>query len=195
MTGTSDLRNELEGLFPVRGDAASEYLDQLNALAEQVDEKVLRRPDVSELVGSCPVEVITTNHRNHARFMATVFALDLPSLLVRVIPWAYRVYTIRGVSYEYFEAELSAWMDAAEEHLGAARAEPICRIYRWMLDHHEDMKQLSREVRPFTPSEGDWSDELDALLSCLLDGDADGARRMAEESAPDATTVQNRVLS
>jgi len=180
------LLEDVEGMFPVPEEAAEAYLDSLPTLAGQVDDAILQRSDISDLIGSCAIDIITTNHRNHGKFMATVFALDLPALLVRVMPWAYRVYTIRGVSYEYFPAELSAWIRAIEDELDPAHARPLCRVYRWMMEHHDMMKQLSEARERVTPRESDWSEELDALLSCLLQGDSRTAQQMAEETTREA---------
>ena len=184
-----ELQADLKGLFPVREEAATAYLDKLSVLAERVDEEVLQSSKVSELIGSCPVEVITTNHRNHARFMATVFALNLPSLLVRVIPWAYRVYTNRGVSLSYFTAECQAWINAVDQELDPAFAEQIRRVYSWMIDHHEDMKQLSQEIDVFSAQTNDWSEELNSLLSSLLSGDTQSVQQLAESEARDVADL------
>ncbi len=185
--GTRELLEELKELFPVPDEAADAYLDNLPALAERVDNHVLQRPDISDIIGSCPVDVITTNHRNHGRFMGTVCALDLPSLLIRVIPWAYRVYSTRGVSYDYFPAELKGWRNALEAELDPAHARPIRLIYRWMIDRHETMMRLSEDADSFPPAQGDLSDELEPLLSCLLRGDSQGAQSLADESMLEAT--------
>ena len=180
------LQQELSNLFPIPDEAATQYAGNVPKLSAQVDEQVLRKLSVSDLIGACPVEVIRTNHRNHGRFMAAVFVLDLPSLLMQVVPWAYRVYTARGVSADYFRAELAAWIDAVQSQLDPAHARPICRLYRWMIDHHDTMQELARNVTQSSFVTGDWSSELESLLGCLLKGDSTGARRMAEESAPEA---------
>ena len=176
------LQDKLGKLFPVPDAAASAYLDKLPILTARVDEQILGRSDISDLIGRCPVDIITTNHHNYGRFMATVFSMDLPALFLRMVPWAYHVYTTRGVSFDYFAAELSAWKDAVESELDGALARPISRVYRWMIEHHEEMKELSGTCGNFPAPEPDWSDEREALLSSLLEGDSAAVRRMAGDT-------------
>lgn len=185
----AELQEELAELFPVSDAAASAYLDNLPKLAALVDGKILRRRDISDLIGTCPVDLITTNHRHHGRFMAAVFALDLPSLLIRTLPWTYRVYAARGVSFEYFPAELAAWEEAVQSEMDPAHADPICHVYRWMIEHHEEMKELSSCAHEFPSQELEWSDEHEALLSALLEGDSAEVRRMADDNVSEVADL------
>jgi methanogenic corrinoid protein MtbC1 len=180
------LEGEVRELLPIGEAAAEEYREKTAALAAQVNSQILQRSDARDLIGSCPVDTIIANHSNHARFMGAVFSLNLPSLLTRVVPWAYRVYTTRGVSYEYFRAELTAWERAVSERLDEAHARSIRTVYEWILDHHEEMKELSAEMTSWFPPELDWSEDRETLLTNLLAGEygkiRDGLGEVASNS-------------
>ena len=184
-----ELAQEAHGLFPIPEAASREYRAKISSLAAQVNESILQSPNVRELIGSCPVDTIASNHNNHARFLATVMTLDLHSLLARVVPWVYRAYTAQGVSYEYFRAELEAWKEAVREQVDDVHADPICRVYDWMLWHHHDMKGLSLEITEVFPGHVDWSETRQVLLDSLLAGDSRRLRDKVEEIAPDAEAL------
>ncbi|MFW6414168.1 MAG: cobalamin B12-binding domain-containing protein [Verrucomicrobiota bacterium] len=180
------LAKEAGELFPVPEPSADEYLARIPELAQIVDNLVLNRPDVNRIVGACPVDAVTANHRNHARFMGTVFKLGLPRMLAAVIPWAYRVYLNHGVCERYFQEELQGWKQALANNLPTETAKPLQDIYTWMLDQHERMLQLAREMRDIGPQiSTPEKEEIDELVRCLLKCDSRSSREKICQNLPE----------
>jgi hypothetical protein len=173
-----ELQSDLKSLFPVVEDAAAAYRAAEERLVGCVNADLMERRDVGDLIGSCPVDMMRDNHRNHARFMLTVFELNLPRLLKRVVPWVYRTYISRGFRPDYFPVELRAWQEAVGEQLSDAEARPILGVYQWMLDRHQDMLETARTEEGGIAAPGKWTDSNAALLGMLLAGDRHGAEEV-----------------
>lgn len=173
------LAADLRQLFPFPPEAAQAYLENRDAMANWVNRALLGHDDLSSLIGYCPVDVMMANHKNHACFMGTVFALSAPDLLLRVVPWVYRAYKRRGFSFGYFPEALGAWIAAAGECLAPQHAEAAASVYRCMIARHEDMIRLSHGPSPFLP--GQWSETAEGLLRCALAGNSRELQRFVAE--------------
>lgn len=173
------LEKNVGPLFPVPAEAAEEYFSKIPELASMVDSAVFYRNDVNQIVGSCPVDVLAANHRNHARFMTVVFKLGLPRMLSAVVPWAYRVYMNHGVSERYFYEEMQAWIQALDSSLSAESARPLKDVYTCMLQQHQEMLRLADELVDTMPQyPDDAGDDLDSIVNCLLKCDSRKSREM-----------------
>lgn len=173
-----DRQSGLEDLFSVAEASVAAYGAAAEQMVSRVNASLLGHSDVSDLLGPCPVDMMHDNHRNHARFMLTVFDLNLPGLLRRVVPWVYRAYISRGFSPDYFPAELRAWKEAVGKHVPEAEAQPIQEVYQWMLDQHENMLELARTQEGGIAPPETWTDSNAALLRMLLAGDRHGAEEV-----------------
>ncbi|MFP4175672.1 MAG: B12-binding domain-containing protein [Candidatus Brocadiia bacterium] len=186
-----ELEEEAREHFPVSQKAAQAYLDHLEAMKVQVDERVLGRGDISSIIGSCPVDSVSANHRNHARFMAAVFHFGLPTMLVRMLPWVYSVYINRGVAPEYFRVELEAWDKEVGKQLSRDLAAPVQSVYRWMLNQHDQMVSVSSRVNDPVFNPQDWTEELGRILHLLLQADYPGASEMLEDLVSEGGSLEN----
>jgi methanogenic corrinoid protein MtbC1 len=130
------------------------------------------------------------NHRHHARFMANVFRFNSFRLLALTVPWVYRAYRSRGFSYDYFPAELTAWIGAVKDHVSPAAEKPITAVYGWLLERHRDMVRLSQEHTPPFPSpHPDWASVQKDFLSALLEGAVQKSLDLADRSIGSADEV------
>jgi methanogenic corrinoid protein MtbC1 len=190
MTTRDPILREAGKPGPVPADSAAAYRQQEDRLISDVDGRLAGRPEIGSLIGGNPLEVMAANHRHHARFMVNVFRFNHFHLLSRTVPWVYRAYHARGFSYEYFRAELAAWIEAVRKHLEPDTAEPILAVYEWLLDRHEEMVERSR-VATIPPSRTDaaWQDVQKAFLASLLSGRADASVDLALRTVRQAADV------
>lgn len=179
-----ELGGEAQSLFPIEGHAAREFRDHAESMVHDVNHAILKTPDAAQFMGPCSVNTISDNHHNHARFMGTIFTLGLPRLLARIMPWAYRVYSSRGVKYDYFPAELKAWRTAVKNHLDPSPAESIISVYEWMLNQHQTMMSLSQNMGSLLPQSRELTDTHRTLLHYLLSGDSQKTRETVHALAP-----------
>jgi methanogenic corrinoid protein MtbC1 len=138
----SDLTIQVEKLPRVSLDAARRFAELEDELLDAVNAHMTGRADLADLIGMNPVDVMLTNHRNHAAFMANVFHFGSYALLAETLPWVYRTYRNQGFEHAYFSFELAAWMAAIREAMPVDGAE-ILAVYEWMLSRHEDVIKLS----------------------------------------------------
>jgi len=153
-------------------EAADDYSDHLQRMAEAVDFQLMERPDLDILIGGNLLRVMRDNHHNHAVFMATVFSFNNMELLCRIIPWVYRTYKSRGFSFDYFPVELNAWMNVIKVHLEPASAEPILSIYGWILEHHDDWIFFSQTTNRASVYSAERQDDTQVWVQTLLKGDS-----------------------
>ncbi|PKL49141.1 MAG: hypothetical protein CVV42_07345 [Candidatus Riflebacteria bacterium HGW-Riflebacteria-2] len=134
-------------LAKISRTAAEAYDARKGLLAERVNQSLLTRPDLAEIIGSTDaIELMQDNHRNHALFLTTVLHLSAFRLLASVIPWVYRTYNQHGFSLSYFPIALAAWKQAIEKELPPAAAAEIIPVYDWMLARHENLMELTRNL-------------------------------------------------
>jgi methanogenic corrinoid protein MtbC1 len=182
-------------LTPVPPTAAREYREKLDVLREQVDQNLTAYPGIDELIGGNPLAMMYDNHRNHALFMANVFRFNTFEVLARIAVWVYKSYHAHGFSYDYFPVELTAWMKAVADHLGVAAAPDINRIYRWLLDRHDELIILSQEEVGVTLSlDPAWDQDRERFLAALLHGDHRECLRLAEKTATTPRALEDFYL-
>lgn len=187
----ADLTLHPETLPKVSAQAAARYEVLQERLLEAVNLRMTSRDDLHALLGANAVEVMLTNHRNHAAFMANVFRFGSYALLAKTLPWVYRAYHNMGFAYAYFPLELHAWMRVIEEHMPEDCAD-ILAVYAWMLDHHEDIITLSLlpAQESAAPNE-EWRPAYARFAAALLSGDVLTCLHLARDSVHNATEMLN----
>ena len=163
--------------------SADLYNDAMERMIVHVNQELSLRPDIQNLIGRNPLQMMETNHLHHAQFMLTVFRLKSFELLVRTIPWVYRAYHSRGFSFDYFPIELKSWKRAIQENIVNGDARQILSIYDWMINHHEIMIKLSENGDTLGFSLPDETDEMQQIFTALLlNGDHKGCLKLVEQS-------------
>jgi MerR family transcriptional regulator, light-induced transcriptional regulator len=171
--GQTVSRAEVDMYQAVPAESARVYRDRMFFLLEQVNRYMDLRDDIDRLIGNNPRSRMYDNHRNHAAFMATVFALNNYGLLLAVVPWVYRAYVNQGFMYEYFPVHLGAWRKVLQEHLSRADAEPLVDVYDRLMASHETFIVASREISFLEIPTDSRREEVTArFLEELLRGDS-----------------------
>ncbi len=176
----------------VSKEAADAYVLASERLLKLVNEQMEDDPRVRELIGHNSVELMRENHRNHVRFMATVFSFNSFELLVKTVPWVYRAYHARGFQYDYFPAELIAWQIALHECLDQpADRNGILAVYSWMVQHHNQMIKLSISGEGLAFSSRSEADEMQQVfLLLLLHGDVKGCLKLVDQNIKTADELR-----
>jgi methanogenic corrinoid protein MtbC1 len=163
--------------------AAEAYDTARTRMVEYVNASMTKNSNILFLTGRNPLDKMYANHRNHSLFMSNVFHLNHLGILVRTVPWVYRVYRNHGFSTDYFPEVLSAWIDAVKKHMPEEHATALVPVYEWMLAHHADFVRLSEEdrTREKAVHEARPHAEVSRFLAGLLEGDHRRCLRFAEE--------------
>ncbi len=102
-------------------ESATSYQNCLPEMTAYVDEQLSKNPNILDLIGGNPLQMMHDNHRHHGAFMATVLTLGNYQLLARTLPWVYRAYHNRTFSFDYFPLELRHWIAAVEHFIPTDR--------------------------------------------------------------------------
>ncbi len=119
-------------LKPVSEKVYNEYISKQEKLVNLMNQKMLNREDIGELVGKNNLEMMKDNHANHARFMASIFKKFEPQVLVDTVLWVFRAYRSRKFHSSYWAAQLSNWIEILKQELSESSYMEIYPYYEWM---------------------------------------------------------------
>ncbi|MDT8441359.1 MAG: hypothetical protein RQ723_06830 [Desulfuromonadales bacterium] len=132
-------------------EAAAEFAAQSMRLAEEVNRVMAGRPDVLRLVGEDNLAMMYDNHRNHARFMASLFQGYEPQVLVETVLWVFRAYLAHGFSLAYWPAQLDTWVELFRTELSEETFADISPFYHWLIIHQPQFVALAEGQKPEEP--------------------------------------------
>lgn len=119
-------------LKPVSEKVYKEYIEKQENLINLINQKMLSRKDIDELVGKNNLQMMKDNHANHARFMASIFKNFEPMVLVDTVLWVFRAYRSRDFHSNYWAAQLSNWIEILKQELSEPSFAEIYPYYEWM---------------------------------------------------------------
>lgn len=147
------------------------YIDHADIMLDEVNHQMKEKPNILELLGGNSLELMFNNHENHVQFMMNVIKYRQKEVFVHTLPWVYKAYSSKGVSYDYFIVELNSWIDAICKYIPDDVNHVFVKVYKLMLNWHHDLIKISQsdEIRSFVP-EGPWTDDHDQFLKALIRG-------------------------
>ncbi len=114
-------------------EIAEEYASKRDALAAEINRRMTAREDLVMLLGEGNQTMMEDNHRNHARFMESVFLGYNPVILVDTVLWVFRAYRSHGFRLAYWPAQLDTWVEILKQELSPTAFEQIYPFYNWMI--------------------------------------------------------------
>ncbi len=132
-----------EKLVPVSAETARNYADHQYSLAAAVSRLLIERQDIERLIGTGNQAMMEDNHRNHARFIASLLESFDARVLVESILWVFRAYRNHGFQLTYWPAQLDAWLRVLQQQLTPAAYTEIEHLYRFMLFYQPAFAALS----------------------------------------------------
>lgn len=116
----------------VSEDSVREYVDKTDILVAKMNEVMLKREDIYELIGGKKnVEMMKDNHNNHLRFVAAILETPDSETLVDTVLWVFRAYMSRGFSSNYWAAQINTWIHILKENISEKGYTEILSIYNW----------------------------------------------------------------
>lgn len=125
---------------------AEEYSSKSENLAAAMNRIMGERPDVDYMVGG-NLAMMEDNHRNHARFIASLFCAYNPEVLVDTVLWVFRAYRSHGFQLTYWPAQLDTWVELLRKELSPEAMKEVYPFYRWMIVNQPAFAQLSDTVK------------------------------------------------
>ncbi len=127
-------------------EAAAEYGINREALAADVTRRLRARPDLVALIGADNIGMMEDNHRNHARFMESVFQLYDPEVFVDTVLWVFRAYRSHGFQLAYWPVQFDAWVESLQRNLSEQAVLEIHPFYRWLICNQDSLVRLTEQT-------------------------------------------------
>lgn len=112
--------------------AADEYAQKSERLAAEMNRSMGARSDVDYMIAG-NLAMMEDNHRNHARFIESLFYAYDPAVLVDTVLWVFRAYRSHGFQLTYWPAQLDTWVEVLRRELSPQSMEEVYPFYRWMI--------------------------------------------------------------
>ncbi len=128
----SDLLQSAKKIEQVSEDTINEYSLKRDMLVTLINDKMLSRSDITDMIGANNVDMMKDNHANHARFLESVFAKYNPEVLVDTVIWVFRAYRSRNFRSTYWAAQLNTWIDIYKNNLTEKSFHEVYPYYNWM---------------------------------------------------------------
>ena len=126
---------------------AEEYSRKSERFAAEMNRIIGGRPDIEYMVGG-NLAMMEDNHRNHARFIESLFYAYNPSVLVDTVLWVFRAYRSHGFQLTYWPAQLDTWVEVLRKELSPEAMEAVYPFYRWMIVNQPSFALLSDSFVP-----------------------------------------------
>jgi hypothetical protein len=112
---------------------ADEFISKGDKLAAEMNKIMTNRSDVKMMVGDNNISMMEDNHRNHIRFLSSVFTSYEPEILVETVLWVYRAYRNHGFNLSYWPAQLDQWVQIFKTELTDECFKEVYPFYNWMI--------------------------------------------------------------
>ncbi len=130
--GRSILVKSADKIGRVSKDSIKEYIDKTDLLSANINEIMLGRKDIFELIGGEKnIRMMKDNHSNHLRFIASILQSPNSETLVDTTLWEFRTNMRRGFSPNYWVVQLNTWRQLLEENVSDKAFSEIISIYNW----------------------------------------------------------------
>ena len=128
-----ELVKKAELLPEAETTAIQEYEKNIDTLVAGINEEMLNRADINELVGEKNIEMMKNNHSNHARFVVSILTAPNAQQLVDTVAWVFRSYMNRGFHANYWAAQLNSWISVMKKNLSEESYKEIYPLYDWFI--------------------------------------------------------------
>lgn len=138
-----ELVTEAKELKQLSTSALEEFSAKREQLVAKFNAQFATRPDLLNLIGEGNKEMMEDNHRNHARFLESIFGHHSAEVLVDTILWVFRAYRSHGFNLTYWPAQLDSWIELYRTELTPQTFSEIEPFYNWMIIRNPAFAMLS----------------------------------------------------
>lgn len=129
----NELLKSASKIKKVSKDGLKEYVDKIDMLAAKMNETMLKREDIFELIGGEKnISKMKANHDNHLRFVAAILQTPDSKTLVDTLLWVFRSFMSRGFTSKYWEVQINTCIKLIKENLSEKAFYEILSIYNWI---------------------------------------------------------------
>lgn len=111
----------------------AEFANLADKMATMLNDILSARTDIVQLIGEGNHEMMYDNHRNHLRFMVSLFEDYDPAVFTETVLWVFRAYRSHGFKLTYWPAQLDNWVSIFKKELSQDSFNEIYPFYHWMI--------------------------------------------------------------
>lgn len=141
-----DLIKSASTLKQPSGDAIAEFTSKAAVMTSILNDRLSQRADIIQLIGEGNLEMMYDNHRNHMRFMISLFNDYNSVVFTETVLWVFRAYRSHGFKLTYWPAQLDNWVDIFNKELSQECFDQIYPFYDWMIVNNPLFAFLSDEA-------------------------------------------------
>lgn len=141
-----DLLKSAAKLKQPSGEAIAEFASRVDAMTTILNNRLSQRNDILQLIGEGNLDMMYDNHRNHIRFMISLFNDFNPVVFTETVLWVFRAYRSHGFKLTYWPAQLDNWVDIFKNELSPECFDQIYPFYDWMIVNNPLFALLSDQV-------------------------------------------------
>jgi len=119
-------------LEQVNPETAEEYSQKSDELIAQINQRMLGKPEIKNLVGEDNLSMMKDNHGNHVRFIASILKNYNPEVFVDTVLWVFRAYRSHGFTTNYWATQLNTWIEILKDSLTDKSFNEVYPYYEWM---------------------------------------------------------------
>lgn len=127
-------------------EAVSEFSNMADKMASILNDILSKRTDIVQLVGEGNLEMMYDNHRNHLRFMVSLFQDYDPTVFTETVLWVFRAYRSHGFKLTYWPAQLDNWVSIFKKELSQDCFNEIYPFYHWMIVNNPSFAFVSDQT-------------------------------------------------
>jgi hypothetical protein len=141
-----DLLKTASQLRQPSAEATAEFSKKADAMIQALNAGFAKRSDLVQLIGEGNTDMMHDNHRNHMRFMISLFTNYESLVLVETVLWVFRAYRSHGFKLTYWPAQLDGWVEIFKKELSESCFEQVYPFYNWMIVNNACFVALSDEL-------------------------------------------------
>ncbi len=126
--------------------AIAEFSAKAEVMTTMLNDRLSRRNDIVQLIGEGNLDMMYDNHRNHVRFMISLFNEYNPVVFTETVLWVFRAYRSHGFKLTYWPAQLDNWVDIFKIELSRECLEQIYPFYDWMIVNNPQFAFISDQT-------------------------------------------------
>jgi hypothetical protein len=123
-----------------------EFASKQEKISIEMNEVFCARPDLDKMIGEKNLEMMKDNHRNHCRFMYSIFENYNSEVFVDTILWVFRTYRQHGFQLSYWPAQLDTWLELYKTHLSKPTYSEIEPFYTYILVNQAVLTKISDAI-------------------------------------------------
>jgi hypothetical protein len=133
-------------------EAVTEFASRQDAMAAELNRRMLMRPDLVRLIGADNHEMMENNSHNFLRFMNALFHQYQPQVLVETALWVFRSYRSHGFQTAYWPANLDTAVEILRKELSPPAFEAAYPFFEWLIVNIPSFVNIGDEIMLKEPS-------------------------------------------